>query len=726
MIIYYEGSNNNEFLFTDFQYFNELQLIDKEEYDFQPTVSFVVPGTLLDNTKIIMRTKYEAIDEQGQLSIKDTGDYIVELPKEYGTRQTEMIYLTEIAELMQVQLSQKVNKDYMVQAGTEWLQKHLQARFRITGLETTIKFPEESYWLAKLLGAKTFKSNKFTAGQIYRDGKLINVDDEGNELEANGLIKTLFNKTMYKTNSEQNVTFDYTMYINLIKTVHVTCYYISKQTVLAKYKQYIILKHTLDVTPLARVKVTSDLLCTISRDQLFKGLQICFCDEDFHEIPMDLNTFYELELNISKSRKRAQLEIDLKTISEGERQRKARQEQDEMFRAQQWALEEFKLNYQNNFEQHKQNNQIVDQYVNIMTENTELLNEKEQKLQAGHITLVNQKQDQIALQKYKEFYDEELNKLNQAKSYENQLYNQSTDFNLQQHDQMKAAKELSQFYKEQLAGNPKYVYQKNFERIIGVQKRLLMIMDKKHGAYDTVEDIGTDNVKERDRVNSIQSTNLKPLAQTAFQELIIKRNALIQALNDGLIDKKTADEQYEVFKLKYNDKLNRYQTEVEKLQDEYNEDAATDEAYKAYQMNLKYNQRKALNPQATIRQVEGELSNEMYQKALQAINQKYHNNKGQEATISSSKEFINSLQNKIQQSEQIKFEQEQARFRQQQEQQRQEQYINTLLGYLSPPEIEAYNRQGLDYKNQELVRLHNMHQQYQLQMQQQQQPKQEE
>ncbi|CAL6036474.1 Hypothetical_protein [Hexamita inflata] len=143
-------------------------------------------------------------------------------------------------------------------------------------------------------------------------------------------------------------------------------------------------------------------------------------------------------------------------------------------------------------------------------------------------------------------------------------------------------------------------------------------------------------------------------------------------------------------------------------------------------MNLKYNQRKALDPQAQIRQGKGELSNEMYQQALEAINQKYHNNKGQVATITSSKEFINSLQNKIQQSEQQKFEQEQARFRQQQEQQRQEQYINTLLGYLSPPEIEAYNRQGQDYKNQELVRLHNMHQLYQQQMQQQQQPKQEE
>ncbi|CAL6071536.1 Conserved_hypothetical protein [Hexamita inflata] len=712
MIIYYEGSNNNEFLYTDFQYFNELQLIDKEEYDFQPSVSFVVPGTLLDNTKIIMRTKYEAIDDLGQLVIKDTGDYIVQLPNEYGTRQTEMIYLTEIAELIQVQLCQKVNKDYMVQAGTEWLLKHLQARFRITGLQTTIKFPEESYWLAKLLGAKTFKSNKFTAGQIYRDGKLINVDDEGNELEANGLIKQLYNKTMYKTNSEQNVTFDYTMYINLIKTVHVTCYYISKQTVLAKYKQYIILKHTLDVTPLARVKVTSDLICTISRDQLFKGLQICFCDEDFHEIPMDINTFYELELNISKSRKRAQLEIDLKTISEGERQRKARQEQDEMFRAQQWALEEFKLNYQNNFEQYKQNNQIVEQYQNTMDINKQSIEEKELKLEAKHITLKDQKQDKIALQKYKEFYDEQLDKLNQEKSYENQLYNQSTNFNLQQHDQMKAAKELSQFYKEQMFGNPKYVYQKNFERIIGVQSRILMILDGKNGTYDEDQIIGADNIAERNRVNSIQSTNLKPLAQTAFQELIIKRNALIQAMNDGLIDQKTANEQYDVSRKMYNDKLNRYQTEVEKLKDEYNEDAATDEAYKAYQMNLKYNQRKALNPQAQIRQVEGELSNEMYQKALQAINQKYHNNKGQEATITSSKEFINSLQNKIQQSEQQKFEQEQAKFRQQQEQQRQEQYINTLLGYLNPPELEAYNRQGQEYKNQELTRLHNMHQDF--------------
>ncbi|CAL6026121.1 Hypothetical_protein [Hexamita inflata] len=362
MIIYYEGHQNEDFLYTDYQYYRELSQIDNEEFDIQPTVSFVVPGTLLDGSKIILRTKYKAIDEQGQMIIKDTGDYVVTLPKEFGTRQTELMYLVEIANLIQDQIQAKIDKEYLVIAQTEWLQKHLKARFAITGEQTTIKFPEESCWLAKLLGAKIFKSNNFTAGQITRDGQTITVDEDGNELDANGLIKTLFNKTMYKTNADKCITFDYTMYLNLIKTVHITCKYITKQTVLAKYKQYIILKHTLDITPLARVKITSDFLSTISKDQLYKGIQISFYNEDFHLIPMDDNTFYEVELSISKSRKRAQLEIDMKTVSEGEQRRKERQFQDEMFATQQRALQEFQLNYEDNKQQFAQNIEIHKKY----------------------------------------------------------------------------------------------------------------------------------------------------------------------------------------------------------------------------------------------------------------------------------------------------------------------------------------------------------------------------
>ncbi|CAL5979715.1 Hypothetical_protein [Hexamita inflata] len=159
MIIYYEGYQNEDFLYTDYQYYRELSQIDNEEFDIQPTVSFVVPGTLLDGSKIILRTLYKGLNETGQMVIKDTGDYVVELPKEFGTRQTELMYLVEIANLIQEQIQTKIDKEYMVIAQTEWLQKHLKARFAISGEQTTIKFPEESYWLAKLLGAKVFKSN---------------------------------------------------------------------------------------------------------------------------------------------------------------------------------------------------------------------------------------------------------------------------------------------------------------------------------------------------------------------------------------------------------------------------------------------------------------------------------------------------------------------------------------------------------------------------------------
>ncbi|CAL6029106.1 Hypothetical_protein [Hexamita inflata] len=390
MIIYYEGYQNEDFLYTDYQYYRELSQIDNEEFDIQPTVSFVVPGTLLDGSKIILRTLYKGLNETGQMVIKDTGDYVVELPKEFGTRQTELMYLVEIANLIQEQIQAKIDKEYMVIAQTEWLQKHLKARFAISGEQTTIKFPEESYWLAKLLGAKVFKSN--------------NLPNEGNELDSNGLIKTLFNKTMYKTNSDRCITFDYTMYLNLIKTVHVTCKYITKQTVLAKYKQYIILKHTLDITPLARVKITSDFLSSISKDQLYKGIQICFHNEDFHVIPMDENTFYEVELSISKSRKRAQLEIDTKTVTEGEQRRKERQFQDEMFAAQQRAIQEFQLNYEDNKQQFAQNQGISNQYSVESQNNLQLIQQELDQLnnKQKELTPKNEK----ALKKYLQIQDQ--------------------------------------------------------------------------------------------------------------------------------------------------------------------------------------------------------------------------------------------------------------------------------------------------------------------------------
>ncbi|CAL6058704.1 Hypothetical_protein [Hexamita inflata] len=669
--------------------------IDNEEFDIQPTVSFVVPGTLLDGSKIILRTKYKAIDEQGQMIIKDTGDYTVTLPKEFGTRQTELMYLVEIANLIQDQIQAKIDKEYLVIAQTEWLQKHLKARFAITGEQTTIKFPEESCWLAKLLGAKIFKSNNFTAGQITRDGQTITVDEDGNELDANGLIKTLFNKTMYKTNADKCVTFDYTMYLNLIKTVHITCKYITKQTVLAKYKQYIILKHTLDITPLARVKITSDFLSTISKDQLYKGIQISFYNEDFHLIPMDDNTFYEVELSISKSRKRAQLEIDMKTVSEGEQRRKERQFQDEMFATQQRALQEFQLNYEDNKQQFAQNIEIHKKYKADYQNNYELIEEALEKTKTGEIAL-NDKQYKV-ITKYLQIDAQYRQQLNNMQKQEEYLYQKATDFNIPQHEQIKAAKQLSEFYKQQQQSS-QFQYQQLSEMKNGIQKRIMAILGNEAYSIYTQSTDELDEINEqKEHINkNIKSTNLQPLAETALQELIIKRDALKQSLADKQIDEKQYDYYYKQFKQEYQEKLQRYTLETQALADEYNEEAAYNEVLQAYQMNQNFKSRKDFLNGKQTRQAQNELNDKNYKEKLEEISRKYHENKGDLYTAASDRQFKTKLEERARQ--------------QQQEEYQKQQYINMLLSQLDEQQRIQYSLSSQQDKEQFLSELHKQYQ----------------
>ncbi|CAL6017960.1 Hypothetical_protein [Hexamita inflata] len=687
MIIYYEGYQNEDFLYTDYQYYRELSQIDNEEFDIQPTVSFVVPGTLLDGSKIILRTLYKGLNETGQMVIKDTGDYVVELPKEFGTRQTELMYLVEIANLIQEQIQAKIDKEYMVIAQTEWLQKHLKARFAISGEQTTIKFPEESYWLAKLLGAKVFKSN--------------NLPNEGNELDSNGLIKTLFNKTMYKTNSDRCITFDYTMYLNLIKTVHITCKYITKQTVLAKYKQYIILKHTLDITPLARVKITSDFLSSISKDQLYKGIQICFHNEDFHVIPMDENTFYEVELSISKSRKRAQLEIDTKTVTEGEQRRKERQFQDEMFAAQQRSIQEFQLNYEDNKQQFAQNQGISNQYSVESQNNFQLIQQELDQLNNNQkeLTPKNEK----ALKKYLQIQDQYVKQLNDMYTQEQSLYQSATNFNIPQHEQMQAAKQLSEFYRQQQQ-SPQFQYKQLREMEKGVQKRIMAILGNEAYSNYTIDQDELQEINEQKKhINSnIKSTNLQPLAETALQELIIKRDALKESLATNLIDQKQYDAFYKQFQDEYHQKLKRYTTETQALADEYNEEAAFKEVLQAYQMNQKYHERKDFL-QGNIKQTQNELSDKNYKQKLEEISRKYHENIGNPFTNASDRQFKTKLEEraqKLQQEEKLRLD-----------------YTNTLLSQLDEQQRVEYGMFTQQEKQQILSQLH-----YQYQNQQKQQP----
>ncbi|CAL6044099.1 Hypothetical_protein [Hexamita inflata] len=674
MIVYYEGSQNQEFLYTDDQYYYELSKIDKEEYDIQPTVNFTVPGQLLNNTKIILRTRYKGVGSSGNVEILDTGDYVVQLDKDFGTRQTEMIYLDEITGLIQTAARQATREQqFLVAADTEQLVKNLKTRLRFEGEQTTIKFPEESYWLAKLLGAKVFKSNELQPTEGF--------DEEGNQLDANGLIipDKLNNKTMYVTNN-QFIKFDYTFYLNFIKTLHITCLYITKQTVLSKYKQYIILRHELNVAPLTGVKITSGFASTITKDQIYKGIQIGFCDENFHTIPMDPNTTYQLEISISKSLRKQQLEIDRKTVSDSEYQRQERIQMNLEFEKRDQEIREFDLNYNYNRELFNKDLEVIKKY-----------NEDLQARQAEMAPLLKQaEEDKLnlsshnkeALLMYNTYSNQMIGEISQMATYEQNLYKTSTNFTIEPHIQREAARKLSQFYKDQKQENVEYNYQRLYERQKGVYVRMKSIIDSDYHKYVLgQEDIfgqifGENGTKERDRVNTITNQKLRVKQEVALQELKIRQEQLKSSLDQKYISEDDYNKLYKEYENQYIDKVNRYSTESDKLGQEYNYEKAVDEAYKAWDAD-QAEQKRIYEETQQFRENDDEIKN-----AIEEIATKYLGAIGRFNTDNNKAEIIDDIRKKI-----YKRSQEVNKVAQQQYQQQQQriQFNNYILSTLDQP-----------------------------------------
>ncbi|CAL6110856.1 Hypothetical_protein [Hexamita inflata] len=682
MIVYYEGSQNQEFLYTDDSYYFDLSKIDKEEYDIQPTVNFTIPGQLLNNTKIILRTRYKGVGSSGNVEILDTGDYIVQLDKDFGTRQTEMIYLDEITGLIQTaaRLATK-EQQFLVAADTEQLVKNLKTRLRFEGEQTTIKFPEESYWLAKLLGAKVFKSNNLQPRTDTINGQQVKFDEEGNELDANGLIipDKLNNKTMYVTN-KQYIKFDYTFYLNFIKTLHITCLYITKQTVLSKYKQYIILRHELNVTPLARVKITSGFSSTITKDQIYKGIQIGFCDENFHTIPMDPDTTYELEISISKSLRKQQLEIDRKTVSDSEYQRQERIQMNLEFEKRDQEIREFDLNYGYNRELFNKDQAIIQKY-----------NEDLQARQAEIAPILKQaEEDKLGLsQHYKEallmyntFSNQMIGEISQMATYERNLYKTSTDFNIEPHIQRQAARELSKFYKDQKQENVEYNYQRLYERQKGVYNRMQSIINSDYHKYALgKEDVfgqifGADGTQERDRVNAITNQKLRVKQEVALQELMIRREQLKSSLDQKYISEDDYNKLYKDYEKQYIDKVNRYSTESDKLGQEYNYDKAVDEAYKAWKDD-QAEQKRIYEETQEFRKNDDDIKN-----TIEEIATKYLGAIGRFNTENNKAEIVDDIRKKIQKRQQ---EENKVVQQQYQQQQQQKQYYDHILSTFDQP-----------------------------------------
>ncbi|CAL6086935.1 Hypothetical_protein [Hexamita inflata] len=688
MIVYYEGSQNQEFLYTDDSYYFELSKIDKEEYDIQPTVNFTIPGQLLNNTKIILRTRYKGVGSSGNVEILDTGDYIVQLDKDFGTRQTEMIYLDEITGLIQTaaRLATK-EQQFLVAADTEQLVKNLKTRLRFEGEQTTIKFPEESYWLAKLLGAKVFKSNELQPRTDNINGQQVTFDEEGNELDTNGLIipDKLNNKTMYVTN-KQYIKFDYTFYLNFIKTLHITCLYITKQTVLSKYKQYIILRHELNVTPLARVKITSGFSSTITKDQIYKGIQIGFCDENFHTIPMDPDTTYELEISISKSLRKQQLEIDRKTVSDSEYQRQERIQMNLEFEKRDQQVREFELNFGFNREQHLKDLDILQKRDGERKQKQANIQPYLDKVKLGQIPLDNHNKE--AIQMYREYSDQLLNKLTSMASVEQNLYKLSSDFTQQPHIQMKAARELSDFYKQQQEGIVEYNYDKLYDRWDNVYDRMQSILSDQYGTKYTLNDqvygqlFGKSGVEERDRVNAITNQKLRVKQEVALQELKIIHEQLKSSLDKGYITEDGYNKLYNEHEKQYIDKVNRYSTESEKLGQEYNYEKAVDEAYKAWQDD-QAELKRIYEETQTVRENDDDIKN-----AIEEIATKYLGAIGRFNTENNKAEIVDDIRKKI-----YKRQQEEQRANQQQYQQQQQQYQQQQFNTYIYNQLDEYNKQ---------------------------------
>ncbi|CAL6059380.1 Hypothetical_protein [Hexamita inflata] len=688
MIVYYEGSQNQEFLYTDDSYYFDLSKIDKEEYDIQPTVNFTIPGQLLNNTKIILRTRYKGVGSSGNVEILDTGDYIVQLDKDFGTRQTEMIYLDEITGLIQTAARQATKEQqFLVAADTEQLVKNLKTRLRFEGEQTTIKFPEESYWLAKLLGAKVFKSNELQPRTDNINGQQVKFDEEGNELDVNGLIipDKLNNKTMYVTN-KQYIKFDYTFYLNFIKTLHITCLYITKQTVLSKYKQYIILRHELNVTPLARVKITSGFASTITKDQIYKGIQIGFCDENFHTIPMDPDTTYELEISISKSLRKQQLEIDRKTVSDSEYQRQERIQMNLEFEKRDQQVREFELNFGFNREQHLKDLAILQKYDGDRLQKEANIQPYLDKVESGQIPLDNHNKE--AIQMYIQYSGQLIDQIKSMASVEQNLYNVSSDFTQQPHIQMQAARQLSEFYKQQQEGQVEYNYDKLYDRWYGVYDRVQSILSEQYSTKYTHNDqvygqlFGKSGVEERDRVNAITNQKLRVKQEVALQELKIKHEQLKSSLDKGYISQEEYNKLYNEHEKQYIDKVNRYSTESEKLGQEYNYEKAVDEAYKAWQDD-QAEQRRIYEETQTVRENDDDIKN-----AIEEIATKYLGAVGRFNTEDNKAQIIDDIRKKI-----YKRQQEEQRANQQQYQQQQQQYQQQQFNNYIYNQLDEYNKQ---------------------------------
>ncbi|CAL5978864.1 Hypothetical_protein [Hexamita inflata] len=303
--IYYQGSVNNERLLTDAAYFNDINEIDKDEYDIQPTVIFTVPDNLINENQILVTV--DSIKRSDKKVYTCT--FPVTLAKDFGIRQTELQYINDIMET----ILDTYNKTYIIdyeQVIMEYDVKYFQRLYK-TRLLFSVKATicVQHYWLAKLLGAEV--------GKTY---------------------------TSVETQNGHAITFDNKLVLNFIKTLHVFCPTIQEPTLLktpdgkSSISKYLLIRKNLDAAPQSTVTITIGTVATIRRQYLLQGIQIQFTDENFVEIP--LTDKYNLELTIGKSKRRQEFEIEKAQARQQEYQETEFKRKQEEQREQEYQLQQ--------------------------------------------------------------------------------------------------------------------------------------------------------------------------------------------------------------------------------------------------------------------------------------------------------------------------------------------------------------------------------------------------
>ncbi|CAL6070086.1 Hypothetical_protein [Hexamita inflata] len=451
MIIYYQGLDNNEFLYTNQEYYNDMLQIDKDEYDIQPTVEFTMPGKLLNDTEFDLYIEYIGMDEYGTPNQKNINLKV--LLDKFGIRQTELQYIADIGTLIHEQfIQQEGYESIKVIYDSAFFIKTGRIRYIFSCLKVHLTITSKNYWLAKLMGVK-----------------------------PNEKLESVFD-TKTQTCS---LTFNYPFCVNFVETLYVTCPYISKQMQLAKHKKYVILKRQIDAAPFSRISVSGDIVSTITKEQLFKGLQIAFCDENFQELPLDkpeINTDldyqqqkygFNLSLAIQKSRIKAQLEVEMQRRNESKQQMDEREAYIKRQQDFERKMFDFKYNYDTNEKLNKIfDDSLVMQQQKYFEEHNKLQEIIKHRIESGVPYTPQDKQRIANLNGINQKYDKQIKNAMQT---QRELYAKSKDNNLPLEKQIEVQKQLNQFFNEN-----KDIYNKLYLTIHGIQKRLQSVANNSY------------------------------------------------------------------------------------------------------------------------------------------------------------------------------------------------------------------------------------------------------